>query len=224
MSAGAARQVLALLDDAAPARSVIEMSSAIAHQLQRPLELVYVESTAALLAAALPFAQVLAHGGVGWTPLVPQDVERGYRAQAARLRELAERITVRRSVSWSMRVVRGALTELALEPEHQSDLMLIGTAAGATGAAGLAAPRTSSAEGRPRIAVVADDSEGGRQARQVAQRLAEAMSGLLQVRPAGADLTAAVAASRRCDLLVLPRALVGREVLARLAQPVLLVG
>jgi hypothetical protein len=216
-----ARRVLALLDDAALARSVIEMSSAVAHQLQRPLELVYVESTHALLAAALPSARVLAHGSGQWAPLAPEDVERAYRAQAKRLRELAERIAVRRSVSWSMRVMRGMLPQLALELCAQSDLMLVGFA---PGAAALATMRPPRAPARPVIVAVADDSEPGQDALRLAQQVADALGGGLVVRPAQGGVAAVAASVGRCDLLVLPRTLVGPDELARLRQPALLVG
>lgn len=218
MNTPAARQVLALLDDAALARSVIEMSSAVAHQLQRPLEVIYVESAPALLAAALPFAQVLAHGGACWQPLAPQDVERGYLAQAARLRELAERIAVQRSVRWSMRVMRGQLQQVALELHAQSDLMLVGPAP-APAAAALVSARSQRPGQRPVIAVVTDDSAAGREAQRLAQQLARTLSGVLWVQPAAAGAPAG-----RCDLLVLPRSLIRPGALATLAQPTLLVG
>lgn len=122
-----ARRVLVLLDDTAAATAAIELSSLVARQVQRPLEVVYIESASALRAAALPLARVLAPGG-DWAPLAPQDVERGYALQAARLRALTERIALRDSVCWSMRVVRGALAQAALELRAQSDLVLVGGA------------------------------------------------------------------------------------------------
>ena len=72
-----ARRVLVLLDDTAAATAAIELSSLVARQVQRPLEVVYIESASALRAAALPLARVLAPGG-DWAPLAPQDVERGH--------------------------------------------------------------------------------------------------------------------------------------------------
>jgi hypothetical protein len=223
MTIEAQQQVLALLDDAALARRALEFSSAIARQLQRPLEVVYVESAPALLAASLPFTQVLAHGAAQWLPLEPQDVERGYRAQEARLRELAERITLRHTVHWSMRIMRGALPQAAFELRAQSDLMLVGCAAGAPLSAAFGRPQAQP-RGRPVITVVADDSAAGRQAQQVAQQVAQALGGVLGLHRAEGVTLAAVARAGRCDLLVLPRALAAPGVLAALAQPALLVG
>jgi len=77
-------RVLAVLDDTAGSEALIEWSSALAHALQRPLALVYVESAPALAAAVLPFTQVLAHAGAQWAPFGAEEVERGYRVHAAR--------------------------------------------------------------------------------------------------------------------------------------------
>jgi len=216
-------QVLALVDDVALARRVLEMSSTIARQWHRSLEVVYVESAPALLAASLPFAQVLAHGGAKWLPLAPQDVERGYRVQEARLRDLAERITLRHTIQWSMRVMRGALPEAALELRARSDLMFVDRAAGAPSTAPHGWSRTQ-APGRPAITAVIDDSAAGEQAQRVAQQVAQALGGVLNLRRAEAGTLAVVAGASRCDLLVLPRSLAGAGILAKLVQPALLVG
>lgn len=216
----APRHVLALLDDAALAREVIEMSSVLARHLRRPLEVIYVESAPALLAASLPFAQVLAHGAAQWAPLAPQDVERGYRVHEQRLRELAERMMVGQAVSWSMRVMRGALQQLALELQAQSDLVVI---AHATAAPALPAWRRPVRARRPVVNALVDESAGGQLARDVAQQLAQALGGVLLVRRAGAAGITPAAAGR-CDLLVVPRTLVRPGDLERLEQPALLVG
>lgn len=217
MSAEARPQLLTLLDDAALARHVIEVSTALAQVLRRPLEVVYVESVPALIAASLPFTQVLAEGGAQWHRLEPVDVELGYRAQAERLCALTERITLRHAVHWSMRVVRGALPRAAFELHAQSDLVLVGTASPA-----LAPPRRATA--RPVIVAVTDDSEAGRRSKQVGREAAQALGGTLVVRHAASGRTSDTVTAARCDLLVLPRALATPAMLATLPQPALLVG
>jgi hypothetical protein len=210
--------VLVLLDDDAAATAAIELSSLVARQLQRPLEVVYVESASALRAAAWPLARVLAPGG-DWAPLAPQDVERGYAAQAARLRALTERIALRESVGWSMRVVRGALVQAVLELRAQSDLVLVG----GRGAAAAFAPAPALRRLPRRIVRVAgDDSPAGAAARALAQQLAQSLSALVDPLPGGAG-TAALAVAR-CDLLIVPRDRLDAAALAQLAQPTLLVG
>ena len=66
--------------------ALLELASPLARALQRELSVVYVESTRSLVAAALPFTQVLPHSGLQWLPLQPGDVEQGFRAHEARLR------------------------------------------------------------------------------------------------------------------------------------------
>jgi hypothetical protein len=216
--------LLALLDDAATAGPVIEMSSALAQHLRRPLEVVYVESAAALLAAALPFARVLAAGGGQWQPFAPQDVELAYRSQAARLRALVERVTVQRTVEWSMRVVRGALPQTALELQPLSDLMLVGSGgSAATATTSLGASHRPRARSTRIVTVITDDSPAGQHARTVAGQVARALDGVL-VELNIDERTGAPADPLRCELLVLPRALLTPSLLARLAQPALLVG
>mgnify|MGYP005844398215 CR=1 FL=1 len=217
MNAPADARLLALVDDAKVGRHVVELSSALAQQLQRRLEIVYVESAAALLAAALPVTRVLAPGAAEWQPFAPQDVERGYRAQEARLRALAERVTLRRSVQASLRVVRGALPQLAVELRAQSDLILLGGAA-------VELAWTAPARRRRVVAVLDDASPEGEQARRVGQQVAQALGAALDVRSASGETAARLARSSRCDLLVLPRPLVAPALVAALPVPVLLVG
>lgn len=212
-----ARRVLVLIDDTAAATAAIEWSSLVARQVQRPLEVVYVESASALRAAALPLARVLAPGGE-WAPLAPDDVERGYAAQAARLRALTERIALRESVRWSMRVVRGALVQAALELRAQCDLVLVGGHGAAAAIAPVAPPRSVP---RRIVRVAGDDSPAGTAARALAQQLAQAWPALVDPLPAG---SVAAMWSARCDLLVVPRERVDAAALARLMQPTLLVG
>jgi hypothetical protein len=219
MNAPAARQLLALLDDTSRARAVIEMSSMLARQLQRPLELVYVESTPALVAAALPFTRVLAPGAGEWLPFAPPDVERGYRAQALRLRELAQTISLRQSVSWSLRVVRGALEQVAVELRAQSDLLLVG---GASPSMPLATPRAAQRRGGPLVVALVDDTAAGERAIRTAEQVAHALGGAVQVRRCtdGADVASLPAT---CDLVVLAQGRADTARVARLRCPALLV-
>lgn len=64
----APERVLAVLDDASVAGALIEASCALAQLVRRELQLVYVESAAALAAAALPQSRVLAQAAHAWTP------------------------------------------------------------------------------------------------------------------------------------------------------------
>ncbi len=219
-------QVVALLDDAASGGATLELSSALAHSLRRELAVVYIESTPSLSAAALPFTRVLAHAQAQWLPFSPDDVERGFRAQAARLRDLAERIALRRSVVWSLRVMRGTLASAAVSVRDQSDLVLL---AGPPPLQLPSPPGAHTPVHRPLVTVATSGDPGGAQAEQVAAELARTLGGSLQtVRlepqwalPRDPRWLATLA---RSDLLVLARPALAPGMLAALRCPVLLVG
>ncbi len=219
-------QVLAVLDDAAAGSAALELSSTLARTLQRRLSVVYVESARSLVAAALPFAQVLSHSGSRWVPLLPADVERGFRVHAARLRQLAERIAVRDALSWSMRVVRGGLPGSAIDLYAESDLLLLAAAPSSWPTGEGVAHRPTR---RPVVTVATEGSDAGQRALVIATRLAQALAAVLETSriesaasPIGAAATFAGLA--RSDVLVLPRAHVDPVALAMLRCPVLLVG
>lgn len=213
MSVVPRERVLVVLDDALVAAALLEASCALAQLMQRELQLVYVESAAALAAAALPATRVLASPVQAWAPLAPQDVERGWRVQTARLRTLADRASTRHAVSWSMRVLRGALPQAALALREETDLLLVGASPG----------RFEAAHRRPRPLIVALDggAPGGAQAMQVATQLAHAIGARLEVRPFdphdGSQLASA-------DLIVLPATALAALPLGELRTPLLIVG
>jgi hypothetical protein len=170
--------VLVVLDDASAATALLDASSALAQLTGRELQLVYVESVAALTAATLPTTRVLAPAAHAWAPLEPRDVELGWRAQAARLHTLADRAMARRSVRWTMRVTRGAMQEVTRTLSDESDLLMVGLSPARFAAA-------SARAARPLIVAIDDGSEAGREAQRIAQGLAEALGGRLRVRPVG---------------------------------------
>jgi nucleotide-binding universal stress UspA family protein len=223
MSPAPSPRVLAVLDDAAVGALALELSTALARAMQRDLSVVYVQSTRSLVAAALPFTQVLSAAGLQWVPLSEQDVEHAYHAQATRLRELAARITSTHAVSWSLRVMRGNMPEAAHALSGESDLLLMATAAPLRATAATAARRLRR---RPLVAVVSDGSPASERALQVATQLAQALGGTLQVARVEASeklmpRAHALADMARSDVLVLPRA---PGALQEARCPILLVG
>lgn len=215
MSPALPGRVLAVLDDASMADALLEASCALAQLVQRELQLVYVENAAALAAAALPATRVLAQGAHAWAPLAPEDVERGWRAQAARLRALAERATTRRTVSWSMRITRGALRPTLQALRDETDLLLVAAAPS----------RLALAEQRPRRASVAaldDGSAAGREAVALAGRLAQALGAPLRVFKIDGQPELPSLASAR--LVVAPVTRMAAPDVADLRVPLLLVG
>lgn len=197
------------VDDAALGESLLGWSAALASGLGRELALVYVESAAALGAAALPLAQVLPHAGAVWQPLRREDVELGFRAQAARLRGALEAAALRHALGWSFRVLRGSLLELPEDLWAETNLLCLA-------AAPLTSPRVPPrpVARRPVVAVGDDDGGAGDDTVDMALRVAQALAAELQrdghvIAP---DLMVMTRRSRRLDLRALQRC------------PVLLVG
>ena len=215
------RQVLVLLDDAAAGERLLAMSSALAQALKRDLGLVFVENSRSLAAAALPFTQVLSQPGSGWVPLSTQDVEQGFRAHAARLRNLAQRIAPQRQVDWSLRVVRGDLDAAVASLGVESDLLLL------SALQGIEAP-PSPARRTTVVAVARHTDAAAQRAEAVAAVLVRALDGMLNTlqEPGLAHAFAAnrLPAHTEPDILVLPRVLLSPRLLAERRCPLLLVG
>lgn len=222
MSAERSTTVQVALDDAAAGETALALSSALARELACEWAVVFVESTASRSAAALSIAQVLPHAGSDWLPLRPDDVEQGFRAQAARLRQLAERLAGRHALRWSMRVLRGSLAEAPRLLTGESKLLFLASAP----PPGPAVPRAAPGLRPPLVALVRDAGVAQAPALAAATRLAHALGGTLQHGPslaaAGAGLRAWARA--RPDVLVMTRNALAPGALAGLSCPVLLVG
>lgn len=189
-------RVMVVLDDASAAGALLHISCTLGRLTRRDIQLVYVESAAALAAAALPWTQVLAQATAHWAPLAPPDVERAWQAQAGRLRRLAERAALQHAVAWSLQVTRGTLHEAARSLQAQSDLLLLG------GSAAALAPAAHPGR-RQTVAALDDGTPAGQRAVTIAQRLCEALGARLQlVRIDPARGVANVPA--QADLVVMP--------------------
>jgi hypothetical protein len=221
-----AAPVLAVLDDAGAGAALLELSSTLARAWQRELSVVYVENPRCLVAAALPFTQVLPASAMQWRTLEPDDVEQGFRAHAARLRDMAGRIALRNAVGWSLRVMRGSLGETAIRLSAEADLLLLANAP-APASPGFAAARRL--RRRPRVSVLAGDGEPAARALRVATQVAQALAGdieFVRIDPRArlADQTGPLAALAGSDLLILASAPLDAAMLAQLRCPVLLAG
>lgn len=221
-----AAQVLALLDDAASGAALLELASPLARALRRELSVVYVESTRSLGAAALPFAQVLAPDGRRWMPLQEGDVEQGFRAHVARLRQLTARVALRDALQWSLRVMRGDIAEAAGRLQSESDLLLLAGSAPLPARGAVALPSTRRCLV---VATLSDGDDASQRALRVATQLAGALTGALRTAhlERGARLLDQPERLRelaRCDVLVLPRSAIELGAVSVLRCPVLLVG
>lgn len=186
----APNRLLAVLDDTRTAGALLDISCVLAELTRRELQLVYVESAAALAAAALPTSRVLAQATACWTPLAAPDVERAWQADAGRLRTLAAQATLARAVAWSLQVTRGTLRETALALQTQSDLLLVGGSASTLGEVTRPAHRSSMrparreaprSPGRQWVLALDDGSAAGQQAVAIARQLCGALGARLEV-------------------------------------------
>jgi hypothetical protein len=210
------RLVLAVLDDSATGSTLLEWSGTLAQVVQGDLAVVYVESTLALRAAALPITQVLPYAGAEWSPFDAGDVERGYRVQAARLRAQAERVAQRLAVRCSVRTARGSLAPAALALADGAALVLVAPA--------LPSPAPSRSPGPPRVLALLDHGPQAERVRQLAAEWAHRIGATCSERPVDAQGAAAALIDARADLIVMPLALADPVALSRARLPVLLVG
>lgn len=228
-AAATLRPVLAVLEDAAAGAWLIECSASLAQALGRELALVHVQNTLALAAAALPETRALAHAGAPWAPFAPQDLERAWRAEVARLQALAAPIALRHALPWSLRTVRGEPGAVARGLLDETDLLFLGAAGHATARA--AVPARVRAATPAALAVLDDGSDAAARAVQAASRLVAAMPAAWRLRrwplTNEAAFTAWLQQPPPFDALVLPRHLATAArwpALVRLRRPVLLLG
>jgi hypothetical protein len=210
------REVLAVLDDATAGKSMLEWSGMLAQAVRGDLAVVYVESTLALRAAALPITRVLSHLGGEWVAFDASDVERGYRAQAERLRAQVERVAARHAVRCSLRTARGALVQQALAVADASALVLV--------APTVRWPSPTRTPGPPRVLVLLEPGVTAERARRLAHELGRRLSGRCSERTVEPSALGAALDEASADLIVLPLALAEPVAVARARQPVLLVG
>jgi hypothetical protein len=212
MSTGPPLTVQVALDDAAAGEPVLALASALAHALGCELSVVYLEDVAARSAAALSVTQVLPHAGSAWLPLRPDDVEQGFRSQAARLRRITERRAAGQSLRWSLRVQRGSLAEAPALLAGESSLLVLARAP----APGRPAAQRGGSAGRPSLVALAPDAgTPDAPVQRVAAQLAHALGGLL---------LPWLDAAAQPDVLVMSRHALAPGALVHLRYPLLLVG
>lgn len=220
MSAALRTSLLVVVHDVAVGAGALRMSAALARRLDREVEIVYVESESALLAAALPATRVLSNAAAGWRPFDPADVERGFRAHEARLGALAARVAADQRVRWSLRRIRGEPARAAVDLASRTDLLLYAPAAAGAGAPG--GPR--SAGRHPVVLAPADGEPGVARIREVAETLSQALAGTLRVGPLPGAPDAGPGTRGPADVWVLPRASADRALLEAAGCALLLVG
>lgn len=117
-------RILVALDDAGAALDALAAAAALASRLRAELFGLYVEDIDLLRLAGLPFARSVGRSSARERPLDFEGVERAFRRQAERMRELLEEAAERERLAWSFRVSRGRLLEAMMEQAGGSDLLV----------------------------------------------------------------------------------------------------
>lgn len=209
-----AHRLAVVLDNLTGAGASLAWGSVLARELGRELLAVYVESTSALAAAALPVTQALAHGAAAWVRYDTADMARAHRAQAARLSEQLRRASAQHHICSSLQVVRGTLAHAAIEVDERADLVLLGAQALSSNGKRPLPCRT--------VLVWVDGGERALPVRGIAQVCAQSLGAVIRTLRSEADVAAAMQAVS--GLVVMPRALASPVLLGRARSAVLLVG
>jgi nucleotide-binding universal stress UspA family protein len=122
------RRILVALDASPHSLAALEAAAELAADLEAELLGLFVEDINLLRLAELPFARESDFLSVTSRPLNSRYMQRQLRAQARRARQALATLAERSQVSWSFRVVRGAIAAELLAAAAEADLTILGKA------------------------------------------------------------------------------------------------
>jgi nucleotide-binding universal stress UspA family protein len=120
------RRIMVALDASATSISALRNAVELAARLRAELIGLYVEDTNLLRLAQLPFVREVRTFSETLHPLDALDLERQLRVEAARVRQVLERICDERHVRCRFQVFRGAVGAELLAAAANADLMVLG--------------------------------------------------------------------------------------------------
>lgn len=120
------RRILVALDASPQSRAALRTAAEVAARLQAELLGLFIEDVNLLRVAQLPLAREIDFLAVGSRRLDSRYVERQLKAQARQARQALARVADRSGVSWSFRVVRGAITQELIAAAEEADLITLG--------------------------------------------------------------------------------------------------
>jgi nucleotide-binding universal stress UspA family protein len=119
------RRVLVALDSPASSEITLEMAAALAAATTSELRGLFVEDQDLLRLAGLPFAREVQLARAMSRVLVPEDLLRDVRAQAALARAAMEKQALLHRLSWSFQVAQGRSEDAILLAAERGDLIVI---------------------------------------------------------------------------------------------------
>jgi len=131
------RRILVALDASPHSVAALEAAAELAARLQAEVLGLYVEDVNLLRLAELPFTKEVCLPTTARRQLGVRDIERQFRAQAARMRRTLARHADRVHVRWSFQVSRGVISRELLIAAGEVDLISLGRAGRSVGEGGL---------------------------------------------------------------------------------------
>lgn len=123
----ARERIVVAVDASAASLLALELAADLAAALGTRLTGLYVEEQDLLHAASLPFVRSIGAQSGRPTPFTPDEIERQWRALAARAREALMRIAHARQLDWSFEVTRGPAGEVLQAAARGARLMGLGS-------------------------------------------------------------------------------------------------
>lgn len=121
-----ARRILVAVDSRDTGTRLLDVAARIAAARRAELIGLYVEESAFLNLADLPFSKAMRPQGGGWERLDPAQMERAFRARAEELnRELAS-LAGRHRLTWRFQTERGAPAECLMAAAGGAELVILG--------------------------------------------------------------------------------------------------
>lgn len=170
-----AERILVAFDTSPLGHAALEAAAALAAALDAEVAGLFVEDLDLLRMAALPCTRELGLASAVVRALEAPDIERALRLQAQQTRRTLEALAAELNLRWSFEVVRGRVLPVVLERAREPGMVVFGKAAHGSAAGSAwterAGARFARLAVRP-VAVLFDDTRGGRRALAAARSLA----------------------------------------------------
>jgi nucleotide-binding universal stress UspA family protein len=119
-------RILVALDDSPASRTALETAAEMAAGFQAELVGLYVEDVNLIRVAELSFTQEVGLFSGTSRRLEIRQVERGFRSQARRARQVLATVAKKAQVDWSFQVGRGMIAAVLLAAAAEADLVVLG--------------------------------------------------------------------------------------------------